>query len=276
MIQRDLHCHSTYSDGVLTPAQVVVRAAERGVDVLALTDHDDVHGLPEAREAAEEEGIELVLGSELSVTWEEHTIHIVALRIDPRNDELSQGLAQIRSGRDARAHRIADALAQAGIRDAFEGARRYVTHERLISRTHFARFLVEAGHVRDVRDAFKRYLVPGKPGYVPHAWATLAQALAWIHGAGGQAVLAHPGRYPLTNTAMRRLLGEFRDAGGDAIEVVSPSHTAEQYAEYATLARVFGLKASCGSDFHAPDESFLDIGDLPPLPPGAEPVWSSW
>jgi len=276
MIQRDLHCHSTYSDGVLAPAEVVRRGAANGVDVLALTDHDELRGLPEAREAADEESIELIAGSELSVTWEGHTLHVVALRIDPNNEALQSGLAAIRAGRDTRARKIGDALAQAGIEGALEGARKYVTADRLISRTHFARFLAESGRVRDVRDAFKRYLVRGKPGYVPHTWATLSQAIEWIRGAGGQAVLAHPGRYAISAHDMRRLLGEFRDAGGGAIEVISSSHTLAQYEEYATYARVFGLKGSCGSDFHAPGESFLDVGDLPPLPPGVEPVWSAW
>jgi hypothetical protein len=275
MIQHDLHCHSTYSDGVLAPSEVVRRAASHGVDVLALTDHDELQGLPEARAAAADEAIELVHGSELSVTWQGHTIHVVALRIDPESETLVEGLAAIRAGRDTRAQKISDSLRDAGIPDALEGARRYVTSERLISRTHFARFLVDAGHVRDVHDAFKRYLVAGKPGYVPHSWATLTQALGWIAAAGGQAVIAHPGRYSVSRDDMRRLLEEFRDSGGDAIEIISPSHTAAQSTEYARYARILGLKGSCGSDFHAPDES-SDFGDLPPLPVGVEPVWSRW
>lgn len=272
----DLHCHSTYSDGLLPPAAVVQRAAVRGVDVLALTDHDDIAGLAEAGEAAVAAGIELICGSELSVSWDDHTLHIVALNIDPANAELVAGLASIRSGRDSRARRMGAALEAAGIPGAYEGARTYVTSERLISRTHFARFLVEKGHCRETKDVFKRYLTPGKPGHVPHAWASLGDAVTWIHGAGGQAVLAHPGRYKVTSTGMRRLLGEFRDAGGDAIEVLSSSHTPKQYAEYAAYARVFALKASTGSDYHGPGESWLDLGDLPPLPSGVTPVWSGW
>lgn len=275
MIEHDLHCHSTCSDGVLSPADVVRRAALHGVDVLALTDHDELQGLAEAQAAAAEESIELVPGSELSVTWETRTLHVVGLQIDPANRALAEGLAAIRAGRDARAQKIGDALQEAGIPGALEGARQYVTSERLISRTHFARFLVETGHVRDVHDAFKRYLTEGNPGYVPHSWATLTQALGWIASAGGQAVLAHPGRYKISAKDMRRLLGEFREAGGCAIEIISPSHTAAQETEYARYARVFGLKGSCGSDFHAPDES-ADFGGLPPLPVGVEPVWSSW
>ena len=276
MPRYDLHAHSTYSDGLLAPAALVARAAARGVDVLALTDHDDTGGLAEAAAAADACGLTLVAGAELSVSWEVHTIHVVALAIDPANRVLDDGLAAIRSGRDARAQRIAESLARAGIPGAYEGARRYVTSERLISRSHFARFLVEAGHAREVKDVFRKYLTVGKPGYVAHAWARLPDAIAWIHAAGGLAVLAHPGRYRVTATGMRRLLSDFRAAGGDAIEVLSPSHTAAQCAEYATHARTFGFLASAGTDYHGPGESWLDLGDLPELPAGVVPVWSRW
>ena len=272
----DLHCHSTRSDGLLTPADVVRRAAERGVEVVALTDHDEVAGLDEARAAAREAGIGFIDGAELSVTWENETVHVVGLGIDAGDATLNEGLARVRSGRDARARRIGDALGRAGIANALEGALTYVTSERLISRTHFARFLVESGHARDMKDAFKRYLTSGRPGYVPHAWASLSEVVAWIHGAGGQAVIAHPGRYRLTPSQLRTLFAEFRDLRGDALEVVSPSHTPAQYDEFATLARTFGLKVSRGSDFHGPGESRMDFGDLPPLPAGADPVWSTW
>lgn len=276
MPRYDLHSHSTYSDGLLPPAAVVQRAAVRGVDFYALTDHDDTGGLAEAAAAARETAMTFVPGAELSVSWESHTIHIIALQIDPANRILDDGLATIRSGRDARAHRIAQGLATAGIPGAYEGARKFVTSERLISRSHFARFLVEAGHARETKDVFKRYLTKGNPGYVEHAWATLPQAVEWIHAAGGQAVVAHPGRYRVTATGMRRLLGEFCDVGGDGIEVLSSSHTPAQYAEYATYARTFGLLASMGSDYHGPGESWMDLGDLPALPAGVTPVWAKW
>jgi predicted metal-dependent phosphoesterase TrpH len=276
MPRYDLHSHSTYSDGLLPPAAVVQRAAARGVDFYALTDHDDTGGLAEAAAAARDTSLTFVPGAELSVSWETQTIHIIALQIDPANRVLDQGLAAIRSGRDARAHRIAQALAAAGIPGAYEGARRFVTSERLISRSHFARYLVEAGYAKETKDVFKKYLVQGKPGYVAHAWATLPDAVEWIHAAGGQAVVAHPGRYRVTATGMRRLLGEFRDAGGDGIEVLSPSHTPAQFAEYATYARTFGFLASMGSDYHGPGEGWIDLGDLPPLPAGVTPVWSKW
>jgi predicted metal-dependent phosphoesterase TrpH len=276
MLRYDLHCHSTRSDGLLEPAAVVRRAAERGVDVLALTDHDETAGLDEAAAAARDAGVTLVRGAELSVSWEDHTIHVVALGIDSEHPGLVDGLAAIRSGRDGRARRIAAALAANGIPGAWEGALRYVTSERLISRAHFARFLVEAGYVREMKDVFKRYLAPGLPGHVEHAWATLGDAIGWIHAAGGDAVLAHPGRYRVTSTGMRRLLAEFRDRGGDAIEVLSGSHSAAEAAQFASLARVHGLKASTGSDYHGPGESYLDLGDLPPLPAGVTPVWAGW
>lgn len=276
MPRYDLHSHSTHSDGLLAPAAVVERAVARGVDFLALTDHDDTSGLPEAIAAAAGTGMTLVPGAELSVSWESHTIHVIALQIDPSNAVLEAGLATIRSGRDSRARLMAQSLAAAGIKGAYEGARRYVTSERLISRTHFARFLVESGHVRETKDAFKRYLTPGKPGYVKHEWASLPDAVGWIHAAGGQAVVAHPGRYKVSPTGMRRFLGEFRDAGGDGVEVLSSSHTTAQYAEYAAYARTFGLLASCGSDYHGPGESWLDLGDLPAMPAGVTPVWTRW
>ncbi len=272
----DLHCHSTYSDGLLAPAAVVARAAAHGVDVLALTDHDEVGGLAEARAAAATAGIKLICGAEVSVSWEGQTIHVVALGIDPADPTLTQGLETIRSGRSGRARRIGDSLAAAGIRGAYEGALKHVTSERLVSRTHFARWLVEAGVARETKDVFKHYLTPGKPGYVAHEWATLPQAIGWIHAAGGQAVIAHPGRYKLSKTGMRRLLGEFRDGGGDAIEILTSSHTPAQFTEYAAYARAFDLLGSSGSDYHGPGESWLELGGLPELPAGAAPVWKHW
>ena len=276
MPRYDLHCHSTHSDGLLSPTAVVDRAAARGVHVLALTDHDEVSGLAEARAAADEAGITLIAGTELSVSWEGLTVHVVGLGIDPANPALAAGLHAIRAGRTLRARRIADALAEAGIGGAYEGALKFVTSERLVSRTHFARFLVEAGHAREVKDVFNRFLVRGKPGYVAHAWASLRDAVGWLAGAGGQAVLAHPGRYKLGRSGLRRLLAAFRDAGGQAIEVLSPSHTPAQVTELAAHARVFGLLASGGSDYHGPDESWMDLGGLPPMPAGVTPVWQDW
>ena len=276
MLRYDLHSHSTHSDGLFQPAAVVARAAERGVDVLALTDHDVVSGVREAQEAARGAGIEFVCGSELSVTWKDITIHVVALRIDPDNVALIDGLTSIRSGRASRARLMADGLAAVGIAGAYEGAMRYVTNDELVSRTHFARFLIETGHAKDGKDVFDRYLTQGKPGYVSHTWATLPQAIGWIHAAGGQAVIAHPGRYRVTPAGMRALLSEFRDSGGDAIEILSPSHTPAQYQEFATHARVLGLRGSCGTDWHGPGEGWMDLGDLPDFPGSVVPVWKDW
>lgn len=272
----DLHAHSTVSDGTLTPAQLVARAASRGLDVLALTDHDDIGGMAEAQSAAEGTGVRVIAGVEISVSSGSRTVHIVGLGLDVTCPRLVEGLRTLRAGRDARAVRIGAALAKAGVRGAYEGALRHATSDRLVSRTHFARYLVESGHARTMQDAFKRYLKEGRPGYVPHAWASLGDAVAWIHAAGGQAIVAHPSRYALTATGLRRLLGEFKDLGGDGVEVFSPSQTRAEAEECARCARVFGLLGSTGSDFHDPRESPLDLGALPPLPAGVEPVWSRW
>jgi predicted metal-dependent phosphoesterase TrpH len=281
MLDYDLHCHSNYSDGTLTPAELVRRAAERGVKVLALTDHDDVAGLAEARAAAAEHGVALIDGVEVSVSWRTHTLHVVGLGIDPDHPELVEGLRMMRGGRGIRAQKMSDALAKAGIGGALEGAYQYASNPNMIGRTHFARFMVEAGHCKDVRSVFNRYLVKGKPGYVPHQWASLTDAIGWIRGSGGVAVLAHPGRYmsgrsSMGKKIMHELLGEFAELGGQAIEVVTGSHTPEQYAEFACYAEEFGLLASCGSDFHGPGESYRDVGRLPDLPLRCKPVWSLW
>lgn len=270
----DLHSHSTCSDGLLDPAELVERAVQRGVDVLALTDHDEIKGLPAAREAAAHWGLRVVSGVEISVLWEETTLHIVGLDIDAAHAPLVEGLAAIRCGREQRAQRMAEALAIAGIPDALAGARRYARNPELVSRSHFARYLVEAGHARDTNAVFRHYLTPGKPGYVPHQWAALADAVQWIKGSGGVAVLAHPGRYDLGEAKCERLLGEFVSMGGVAVEVVTGSHAPSEFAAWARQARRFGLLASAGSDFHGPGEGYRDIGNVPALPSGCDPVWT--
>lgn len=272
----DLHCHSTASDGVLSPRALVERAASMGVQVLALTDHDELRGLDEAREVAEALGIRLVMGVEISVSWAGHSVHVVGLNFDSEDPILSGGLARNRGGRAERARRMAEELARLGIHGALEGAYKFADNQDLIGRTHFARFLVERGVVKDVKTVFKKYLVKGKPGYVPHQWASLEEALVWIRAAGGQAVIAHPGRYQMGREKMRLLLSEFRHLGGDAIEVVTGSHTPDQVPVFAELAEEFGLLASVGSDFHAPGEGGRELGRLPPLPPGCRPLWSAW
>lgn len=269
----DLHCHSTCSDGLLTPRQVVMRAAERGVRMLALTDHDEVGGLDEARAGAEEEGLEFVSGVEISATWRGRTLHIVGLHVDQHCPELVDGLCAIRSGRQRRAERIAAGLEEAGIPGALAGARRFVTNPELVGRTHFARYLVQQGHARDIQSVFRNYLTAGKPGYVAHQWASLPEAVQWIRTSAGMAVLAHPGRYGLSGAERDALLAEFVAVGGSAVEVVTGSHTPAQYALWAACARRYGLLASTGSDFHGPDEGGRDFGALPPLPEGLTSVW---
>jgi len=257
----------------MQPAEVVQRAAERGVKVLALTDHDGLSGLPEARGAAEASGIRLVDGVEVSVSWRGHTIHVVGLAIDPHHEVLVAGLLANRGGRNGRAERIAAQLEKAGIPGTLKGASAYVTNPDLVSRAHFARHLVDSGHVKNTQVAFDRYLGEGKPGYVEHEWASLGEAVRWIAAAGGLAVLAHPGRYKLDDTGRGALLGEFRDVGGTGVEVVTGSHTPDQYGYWAKRSIEYGLLASVGSDFHGPRESYRDLGDLPPLPSGCTPIW---
>ena len=273
MTSLDFHSHSTFSDGTLTPGELVARAAQRGVAVLALTDHDDTGGLAAARAAAAEHDLRLVDGVEISVTWQGQTLHVVGLGIDPSDAALQAGLAATRGGRIDRAAKIIAALEAHGITGSRDGAQQYAANPQLIGRTHFARFLVEQSVVKDIKTAFKRFLGGGQPCYVSHQWATLGAAVSWINGSGGAAVLAHPGRYPLAAAQMRALLAEFRDLGGAAIEVVSSSHRPHHYAEFAAHARQFGLAASAGSDFHSPRESYHDLGRLPALPNGCVPVW---
>jgi len=275
MLKVDLHSHSTVSDGLLAPRQLVRYAAEQGVDVLALTDHDDVAGLAEAREEATAQGIRFVSGTEISVTWRRRTIHIVGLRIDETNAALQAGLARLRASRFERARRIAAELDRIGIAGSLEGAAAYAS-EHIISRTHFARFLIEQGHAADMRGVFKKYLIKGKPGYVEHIWAELHEALEWIHGAGGIAVIAHPGRYDLGPTLLRELFTEFRDLGGRAVEVVSGSHSPDEFHRFAELAKTFGLLASRGSDYHGPGHSYVDMARLAPMPASCTPVWHDW
>lgn len=272
----DLHCHSTVSDGVLAPAAVAAYARNAGVDVWALTDHDEVGGIKAARESAGQLGMRFVAGVEISVTWANETVHIVGLHIDEDNPVLVAGLAATRNGRQARAKEISAQLESAGIPGAYEGALRYVGNPDLMSRTHFARFLVEIGVCASTAEVFRKYLTEGKPGYVPHRWATLEQAVGWIRGAGGIPVIAHPGRYPFSATAEGALFDEFRQLGGNTIEVVTGSHTPDQYAMYAEVARRYGFLASRGTDFHAPGEARVEFAELPPLPSGLTPVWHDW
>ncbi|RJG06462.1 PHP domain-containing protein [Noviherbaspirillum cavernae] len=276
MLNVDLHSHSNVSDGALPPAGVAARAKANGVEVWALTDHDEIGGIKEAREAAAAFGLKYVPGVEISITWAGDTVHIVGLQIDETNETLVKGLAATRSGRERRAHEMAANLATVGIPDAFEGALKFVGNPDLISRTHFARYILELGVCKDIGEVFRRYLTEGNPGYVPHRWASLQEAVTWIRAAGGIAVVAHPGRYQFSDLELDIFLNEFKRLGGTAVEVVTGSHTIEEYEQFAKIAKTYGLLASRGSDFHAPGESHVDLGKLPPLPATLTPIWHDW
>ena len=276
LLKADLHCHSSVSDGALAPAVVAEHAARAGVELWALTDHDEVGGIAQARDAALALGMRFVAGVEISITYANETVHIVGLGIDETNEQLVKGLAATRRGRDARGREIGAQLAAVGIPDAYEGALAYVGNPDLMSRTHFARLLVARGICANLPEVFKNYLSEGKPGYVPHRWATLEQAVGWIRGAGGVAVVAHPGRYKFGPMVQGALFDRFKELGGVAIEVVTGSHTPDQYAEYAQLAKRYGFLASRGTDYHGPGETRVDFAHLPPLPAGVTPVWHDW
>jgi predicted metal-dependent phosphoesterase TrpH len=271
----DLHCHSHFSDGTLAPEALAVRAKANGVTLWALTDHDELRGQQRAAHAARSVGLAYLTGVEVSVTFADETVHIVGLGFDPEDPQLIEGLASTRGGRERRAREMAEGLAAVGIEGAYEGALRYVRNPDLISRTHFARFLVDTGICSDTHEVFRRYLTDGKPGYVPHRWARLADAVRWITQAGGVAVVAHPGRYKFTANEEFALFSEFKTHGGAAVEVVTGSHSVSDYGKYADIAHEFDLLASRGSDFHSPEESRIDLGTLPELPGSLTPVWAA-
>ncbi|VTU25635.1 Histidinol phosphatase of the PHP family protein [Variovorax sp. PBS-H4] len=273
ILNADLHCHSVVSDGTLTPEELAARAAANGVELWSLTDHDEIGGQHLAAAAARAQGMRYLTGTEISVTFANETVHIVGLGFDPHDAAISEGLYATRGGRGRRAQEMADGLAQVGIQGAYEGALKFVGNPELISRTHFARFLVEQGHCRDTAEVFRKFLTEGKPGYVPHRWAALKDAVHWITQAHGLAVIAHPGRYKFTANEEYALFLEFKEHGGRAIEVVTGSHSPAEYVEYADKALEFGFAASRGSDFHSPDESHCDLGKLPLLPGKLTPVW---
>jgi predicted metal-dependent phosphoesterase TrpH len=276
-VNADLHCHSHFSDGMLSPADVVRRAHANGVDMLGLTDHDELSGLAEGRAMAETLGMQFVDGVEISISWgDDQTVHVLGLGVNAQNAALQAGLVKVRSGRDKRAEDMAAELAKVGIRGAYEGALRFAGNPAMISRAHFARYIVEQGHAKDIKTVFDHWLAKDKPGYVTHVWATLADSVAWIVGAGGTAVLAHPGRYRLTRAQRRSLFAEFHESGGRGLEVLSGSQAPDEARELAGVCREFGFLASRGSDFHGPGESWMDLGKMPELPPDLTPVWTAW
>ena len=273
VLNADLHCHSVFSDGTLTPEQLAKRAKAAGVELWALTDHDEVSGQDRALAAARAEHLPYLSGTEISVTFAQHTVHIVGLGFDPHNPRLQDGLRHTRGGRGQRAQEMSDSLAKVGIHGAYEGALHYVGNPELISRTHFARFLVEAGVCKDTSEGFRKYLTEGKPGFIPHRWARLQDAVRWITEAGGMAIIAHPARYNFTPNEEYALFTEFKLHGGQGVEVVTGSHSAQEAVRYAQTAKEFGLYASRGSDFHSPEESHTDLGALPWLTGELTPVW---
>ena len=272
-LNADLHCHSVVSDGTLTPEALAARAKANGVELWALTDHDEIGGQARAAAAAAAHGMAYLTGTEISVTFANETVHIVGLGFDATNPIIVNGLAKTRGGRGERAMEMSDGLAKVGIKGAYEGALKFVGNPELISRTHFARFLVETGVCKDTYEVFRKYLTEDKPGYVPHRWASLGDAVGWITQSGGVAVIAHPGRYKFTANEEFALFSEFKTHGGQGVEVVTGSHTTAEYLEYAAVAKEFGMAASRGSDFHSPDESRIDLGTLPMLPGDLMPVW---
>ncbi|BDW11545.1 phosphatase [Polynucleobacter sp. SHI8] len=273
-INADLHCHSVVSDGTLTPEDLAMRAHQNGVQLWSLTDHDVIGGQHRAREAANKLGMKYTSGVEISVSWMGQTIHIVGIGLDPDHSVLVEGLRKTRDGRTARGKEIARQLAAVGIEGAYEGALTYAGNPELLSRTHFARYLVEKNVCRSTDDVFKNYLIEGKPGYIGHVWASLKESVDWIKASGGVAIIAHPGRYRLTDLQKHELYIAFKEAGGLGIEVITGSHTPRQYEEYAKIALQYGFYASRGSDFHDPAESHIDLGKLPHLPLSLQPVWS--
>jgi predicted metal-dependent phosphoesterase TrpH len=273
LINADLHCHSTVSDGTLDPEVLAQRAKANGVELWALTDHDELGGQARAMQAAREAGLGYLTGVEISVTFLHVTVHIVGLGVDPTNPELLEGLRATRGGREERAREMAAGLAKVGIEGVFEGALKYVGNPELISRSHFARYLVEAGVCSDISAVFRKYLTEGKPGFVPHRWASLGDAVRWITRAGGMAIIAHPARYDFTPTQEYALFTEFKAHGGQGVEVLTGAHSPADSLKYAAMCQEFGLLASRGSDFHSPEESRIDLGALPDLPGNLTPVW---
>lgn len=273
-LNADLHCHSVVSDGTLTPEELALRAKSNGVELWALTDHDEVGGQARAAAAAHAQGLDYLTGVEISVTFAGETVHIVGLGFDATDSRIVNGLAQTRGGRGLRAHEMSHGLAKVGIKGAYEGALKYVGNPELISRTHFARFLVESGVCKDTYEVFRKYLTDNKPGFVPHRWASLGDAVGWIVQSGGVAVIAHPARYDFTANEEFALFTEFKLHGGQGVEVITGAHTSAEAIEYAGMAKEFGLAVSRGSDFHSPDESRIDLGALPFLPGDLTPIWT--
>ena len=273
----DLHCHSTASDGSCSPSELVEIALDSKLDYLALTDHDTTKGIGEAIRASEGRKLCVISGVEISVTWEEITVHILGLGIDPEYRELQLGLQKLIEFREHRAREISQLLDTAGLPDTYQACER-LAKGGLISRTHFAQVLIERGHAKDMKQVFKKFLVKNRPGYVPGQWASLQQAVQWIKAAGGLAVIAHPARYKLSAGKLRKLIEQFIDLGGSGIEVVSGSHSDQDCLRMAEYVRRYELYASVGSDFHGLHHPWRQLGKCKALPEDLIPIWqhSDW
>lgn len=267
-----MHSHTHFSDGILSPEALVARAEEQGVAVLAITDHDTIAGLEIAHKAATECGITLINGIEFSSQWGKGGVHIVGLGVDVHSHALRDAVKFQDHARINRALAIAERLAKAGFPDALSGAQVFAG-EATLGRPHFAQYLVSIGAVKNINAAFKKYLAAGKPADVKYQWPLMPQVIAWIHAAGGRAVLAHPAKYELTRTKMCALIADFAQAGGDAVEVVSGIQAAGMTDDLAKIVNARGLYASCGSDFHMPNQPWQELGRFTPLPPSVKPVW---
>ncbi|MCK5897513.1 MAG: PHP domain-containing protein [Methylococcales bacterium] len=268
----DLHSHSTASDGDLKPTELLVRAKAQGVDTLALTDHDTLGGIEEALATAKLIDMDFITGIELSTTWRNRCFHLVGLNIDPNSAILLEGIAEQQRLRMVRTETMALKLEKKGIKGAYEAVKK-VTGDGMVTRSHFASFLVKEGHVTDMQAAFNRYLGDGKPAFVSTNWISLIEAVHWIKEAGGVAVLAHPLRYRITASWMRRLLAEFKEMGGAGLEVVTGRDSKEDIITSYNYAKKFELAGSTGSDFHSPHNKWVELGRYSDLPDDIKPIW---
>lgn len=266
----DLHCHSSYSDGELSPSDLVLRAKAAGVQALALTDHDCVAGLSSAQSAAD--GLQLIPGVEISAGWHGKEIHIVGLHIDPEHSVLKDALAQQADRRWQRLNAMAEKLRKENIDGVAEEMQQRFPGA-LPSRSHVAQILVARGKAKDNERAFTRYIGRKGSAYVPATWPDVAIVVSWIVAAGGLPVLAHPGRYQLSGNKLSELCQAFADAGGVAIELSYPQLFLKEAQRMAKMARQLGLYASQGSDFHSPKQRWTGLGRMPPLPPEVTPIW---
>ena len=271
----DLHTHSNKSDGELSPAELIYKAANNGIRILALTDHDTVSGLEDAKKAAIKNSINLVNGIELSTQWDNKTIHIIGLNIDGKNTLITEKCKKLKEMRKERAKKISLKLSKVGIQGAYEYTKKIVKNGN-ITRYHFAQFLIEKKYARNLTDVFKRFLVKNKPGYVSTNWPNLDETINLINIAGGVAVIAHPLRYKITATKLRKLIKEFKNCGGKAIEVITSHNILKEVVIASDYAKKYNLAASIGSDFHNEKTSWNKLGGLPLLPDNLLPVWKLW